>query len=74
MATDYVTGPPLAPPLSNLLTRALGLPFDDLVETAGDPRFLTGVIPAANTVTTAVELSRFYELMRRGGELDGVRS
>jgi CubicO group peptidase (beta-lactamase class C family) len=73
VATDYVTGPPLAPPFSNLLTRALGLPFDELVETAGDPRFLTGVIPAANIVTTAVELSRFYELMRRGGELDGVR-
>ncbi len=73
VATDYVTGPPLAPPFSNLLTRALGLPFDKLVETAGDPRFLTGVIPSANTVTTAVELSRFYELMRMGGELDGVR-
>ena len=73
VATDYVTGPPLAPPFSTLLTRALGLPFDKLVETARDPRFLTGVIPAANTVTTAVELSRFYELMRRGGELDGVR-
>ncbi len=73
VATDYVTGPRVAPPFSNLLTRALGLPFDRLVETAGDPRFLTGVIPAANTVTTAVELSRFYELMRCGGELDGVR-
>ncbi len=73
VATDYVTGPPLAPPFSTLLARALGLPFDKLVETAGDPRFLTGIIPAANTVTTAVELSRFFELMRCGGELDGVR-
>jgi CubicO group peptidase (beta-lactamase class C family) len=73
VGTDYVTGPRLGPPFSNLLTRALGSPFDKLVETAGDPRFLTGIVPAANTVTTALELSRFYELMRRGGELDGVR-
>jgi CubicO group peptidase (beta-lactamase class C family) len=73
VALNYVTGPPAAPPLSTLLTRALGMPFDRLVEASNDPRFLTGVVPAANTVTTANELSRFFEIMRRGGELDGVR-
>ena len=73
VAVNYVTGPPAAPPLSNLLTRALGLPFDELVEASNDPRFLTGIVPAANVVTTAWELSRFCELTRRGGELDGVR-
>jgi CubicO group peptidase (beta-lactamase class C family) len=70
---DYVTGPPLLPPLSTLLTRALGLPFDELVETANDPRFLTAIAPAANLITTARELSLFYEVMRVGGEHDGVR-
>ena len=40
---------------------------------SNDRRFLTAVIPSANVVTTAFELSRFYELLRRGGELDGVR-
>ncbi len=73
VALNYVTGPRATPPLSTLLTRALGLPFDQLVETSNDPRFLTGVVPAASTVTTANELSRFYEIFRRGGELDGVR-
>lgn len=73
VAPGYVTGPPILPPLSNLLSRALGAPFDQVVETANDPRFLTGIVPAANTVTNANELSRLYELMRRGGELDGVR-
>ena len=73
VGVSYVTGPPAPPPLSNLLTRALGLPFDELVESSNDPRFLTGIVPAANTVTTASELSRLCELMRRGGELDGVR-
>ena len=39
-----------------------------------DDRFVTGVVPAANLVTTAHELSRFFEVMRCGGELDGVES
>ena len=73
VALNYVTGPPTAPPFSQLLTRALGLGLDDLVRASNDPRFLTAIIPSANVVTTAFELSRFYELLRRGGELDGVR-
>ncbi|MCB0925807.1 MAG: beta-lactamase family protein [Mycobacterium sp.] len=73
VATNYVTGPPTAPPLSNLLSRALGVSLDSLVELTNDPRFLTGIVPAANTITTAWELSRFFEVMRCGGELDGVR-
>jgi CubicO group peptidase (beta-lactamase class C family) len=73
VALNYVTGPPTAPPFSKLLTRALGLGFDELVESSNDPRFLTGIVPAANIVTTAEELSRFYEIFRRGGELDGER-
>ena len=73
VAINYITGPPTAPPLSNLLTRALGTRLDELVELTNDPRFLTGIVPAASTVTTANELSRFFELMRCGGELDGVR-
>jgi CubicO group peptidase (beta-lactamase class C family) len=69
----YVTGPPVLPPLSTLVKRVLGSPIEEVVETSNDPRFLTGVIPAANTITSANELSRFFEIFRRGGELDGVR-
>jgi CubicO group peptidase (beta-lactamase class C family) len=70
---DYATGAPVLPPISTLLERALGAPVQGVIETARDPRFLTGIVPAGNTVTTAHELSRFFELLRRGGELDGVR-
>lgn len=70
---SYATGPPTLPPLSTLLQRALGLPIDRIAELANDERFLTGIVPAANVVTTANELSRFFELLRCGGELDGVR-
>jgi CubicO group peptidase (beta-lactamase class C family) len=73
VAVNYLTGPRSAPPLSTFMTRALGLPFDELVKATNDPRFLTAVVPSANTITTAWELSRFYEIMRRGGELEGVR-
>jgi CubicO group peptidase (beta-lactamase class C family) len=70
---SYVTGPPVLPPLSNLVKRVLGSPIEQVVETSNDPRFLTAVIPAASTMTNANELSRFFEIFRRGGELDGVR-
>ena len=73
VATNYVTGAPVLPPFSQLASRALGVGVDQLVEWGHDERFLRAVIPSANVVTTANELSRFYELFRRGGELDGVR-
>jgi CubicO group peptidase (beta-lactamase class C family) len=70
---SYPTGPPPLPPISTLLERALGLHPDEITRISNDPRFLTGVVPAGNVVTTADELSRFFELLRSGGELDGVR-
>ncbi len=73
VARDACTGPPLLPPLSWLLTRALGTTPEGAVELACDPRFLTGVIPAANVISTASELCAFYECLLREGELDGVR-
>jgi CubicO group peptidase (beta-lactamase class C family) len=73
VALSYPTGPIPLPPVSTLLARALGLPPDEVTRTSNDPRFLAGVVPAANIVTTADELSRFFELLRAGGELDGVR-
>jgi CubicO group peptidase (beta-lactamase class C family) len=70
---SYVTGPPLLPPLSTLVTRVLGMPLDRVVELSNDPRFLTGVVPSASVIITGNELSRFFEIFRAGGELDGVR-
>ena len=70
---SYPTGPPALPPLSTVLKRALGLPPDLVTVLSNDPRFLTGIVPSGNVVTTANELSRFFDLLRAGGELDGVR-
>ena len=73
VATSHYTGAPVLPPVSNLMKRALGVSVGDAARLANEPEFLTGVIPAGNVVTTANELSRFFELLRCGGELDGVR-
>lgn len=67
------TGLPILPPVSTQLARTLSGSMEHAVESSNDPRFLTAVVPSANVVTTAFEMSRFYELLRRGGELDGVR-
>ncbi|MGI8680376.1 MAG: serine hydrolase domain-containing protein [Jatrophihabitans sp.] len=67
------TGLPILPPVSTQLERTLSGSLEHAVESSNDPRFLTAVVPSANVVTTAFEMSRFYELLRRGGELDGVR-
>ena len=73
VATDHATGIPVVPPISWVLERALGMPFNKVVDAGNDPRMRTGIVPAGNGVATANELSRFYELLRNGGELDGVR-
>ena len=73
VALSYPTGPPALPPLSTVLERALGLPPDEVTVRSNDPRFLTGIVPSGNVVTTANELSRFFDLLLAGGELDGVR-
>jgi CubicO group peptidase (beta-lactamase class C family) len=73
VAPAYITGPPLLPPLSNFVTRALGRPLDEVVELSNDARFLTGIVPSANIVTTSNELGLFFEMMRLGGKLGNRR-
>jgi CubicO group peptidase (beta-lactamase class C family) len=72
VGTNHATGPVPLPPLSTALRRAFGMPFDEVTRLSNDPRFLTGEIPSANVVATPNELSRFFELLRLGGTLDGT--
>ena len=73
VATNYFTGLPVLPPLSWIFKRFLGVEFEKVAELGNDPLFLTGIVPAGNVIATADELSRFYQLLLSGGELDGVR-
>lgn len=67
------TGPPTSGAMDAAFRRVVGGTLAQTIAMANKPGFLTGVVPSSNTVSTAFELSRFAELLRRGGELDGVR-
>ena len=73
IAVNAFTGFPVLPPVSQILRRALGVDFHEAIRISNDPRFICGLVPAASMVATADELCRFYELLLRGGTLDGVR-
>ena len=72
VAENAFTGPPVVPPLSQVIRRALSVDFHDAVRISNDPRFLTSIIPAGNIIATANEASRFMQLLLDGGALDGV--
>jgi CubicO group peptidase (beta-lactamase class C family) len=73
VARNYFTGPRPLPPFAGLSRRALGVEFTDVPALANDPRYLTAIVPAGNVVSNANELSRFYQLLLKEGELDGRR-
>jgi len=73
VAVNAVTGPPPPPGVKQMLERALGVDIPRVVDLSNDPRFLTGVIPSANVVTTAEELTLFLDCLRCGGVWGDVR-
>ncbi|MBW2274194.1 MAG: beta-lactamase family protein [Deltaproteobacteria bacterium] len=73
VAINAFTGPPVPPPISTVLKRALGAGVEEVVELSNDPRFLTGVIPSANVITTAHDLSVFYQCLLDHGRYGDVQ-
>lgn len=73
VAPSHVTGKPLPAPMAAAFRKAVGGTMAQIIPFSNTPLFLTGVIPSSSTVSTADELSRFAEILRRGGELGGVR-
>ncbi|MCG5434019.1 lipase LipE [Mycobacterium sp. MYCO198283] len=73
VAPSHVTGKPLPAPIAAAFRKAIGGTTTQIIPFTNTPLFLTGVIPSSSTVSNAAELSRFAEIWRRGGELDGVR-
>ncbi|MFI9401742.1 serine hydrolase domain-containing protein [Nocardia sp. NPDC052316] len=67
------TGPGPSRISKYLARKALGGGMGGAVSESATRTFLTAELPSGNLVTTAFELSRFYEILARGGELDGVR-
>lgn len=73
VALESQTGPLPRSTFKRLLRRSLGVSMREAVELCNDPRFRTAVIPSGNLITTPWQAARFMELLRREGELDGVR-
>jgi CubicO group peptidase (beta-lactamase class C family) len=73
VAPSHATGKPLPAPIAAAFRKAIGGTLHQIIPFTNTPQFLTGVVPSSNTVSTAYELSRFAEILCRGGELDGVR-
>ncbi len=73
VAENAFTGLPVLPPFSAVMRNVLGTDFKNAVRLSNDPRFLSGPIPAANTVTNADELCAFFQCLLDGGSLNGVR-
>jgi CubicO group peptidase (beta-lactamase class C family) len=73
VAPSHATGKPLPAPIAAAFKLAVGGTTQQIIPFTNTPQFLTSVVPSSSTVSTANELSRFAEMWRRGGELDGVR-
>lgn len=67
------TGPKPGRVSAFLARKALGGGSGKPITESATRAFLAAELPSGNLVTTAQELSRFYEILTRGGELDGVR-
>lgn len=73
VAPSHATGRQLPAPIAAAFRKAIGGSVHEIIPVTNTEFFLTTVVPSSNTVSTAFELSRFAEIWRRGGELDGVR-
>jgi len=73
VAPSHATGRPLPPVIAAIFRKAIGGTLHEMIPYTNTADFLTTVVPSSNTVSTANEMSRFAEIWRRGGELDGVR-
>ena len=73
VAPSHATGRPLPPVVAQIFRKAIGGTVHEIIPYTNTPLFLTTIVPSSNTVSTADEMSRFAEIWRRGGELDGVR-
>lgn len=73
VAPSHPTGKPLPPAIAAIFRKAIGGTVHEIIPYTNTPAFLSTVVPSSNTISTAYELSRFAEIWRRGGELDGVR-
>ena len=72
LARDRYTGWSQIPPINHAFRRAFGATMEELIELTRDERFLTGVVPSGNCMATPNDACAFFELLLRGGTLNGT--
>ena len=73
VADHLVTGPPQLPHMARIFEDTVGWPLDEAVAFSNTDTFKRAVLPASNTYTTGRDLTRFLDMLRNGGAIDGVR-
>ncbi len=71
VARDYFTGFEQPFFIKGAFRRAFGATIQELIALTDDERFLTGVVPSGNCLATPSDATLFFELLLRGGTLDG---
>lgn len=73
VALSYWTGPTVVPPLTTLITRVLGVEPHKAPDGMNSPAAMSAVLPSAGIWASAHDTATVFEMLARGGELDGVR-
>ncbi|CAA0102406.1 Uncharacterised protein [Halioglobus japonicus] len=71
VAQNAMTGFRMGPLMSKMFQRILGMPWDEVVQLSNDPRFLAGIIPSGNLITTARGIATLYQCMLDNGTYNG---
>jgi CubicO group peptidase (beta-lactamase class C family) len=73
VALSYWTGPTVVPPLTTVITRILGVEPHKVPAGLNAPGAMSTVLPSAGIWASAHDACTVFEMLARGGELDGTR-
>lgn len=73
VALSYWTGPTVVPPLTTVITRVLGVEPHKVPDGLNSPGAMSAVLPSAGIWASAHDANRVFEMLARGGSLDGAQ-
>lgn len=73
VALSYWTGPTVVPPLTTVITRVLGVEPHKVPDGLNSPGAMAAVLPSAGIWASAHDAAMVFEMLARGGELEGTR-
>lgn len=73
VAKHAATGVPVPQLMRGIFERTVGLPLDKAIALTNGEAMLTSILPSANVISTGREVTRFMQMLLRGGTLNGTR-